>query len=128
MKKHILITGIVSILSLSLYAQIPEDVLIYSWQPVRCTARINAVGGAMGSLGGDITATYVNPAGLAFYKTTDIVISPGYSFLNNKGNFRGTSSSDKSSFFNIGPTGIVGGWRGSDKWSSALSLVISNNT
>ncbi len=56
-----------------LYAQIPEDVLKYSWQPTNGTARINAVGGAMGSLGGDISATFINPAGLGFFKTSEIV-------------------------------------------------------
>jgi hypothetical protein len=126
MKKHIVITGIVSFISVSLFAQIPEDVLKYSWQPVNGTARINAVGGAMGSLGGDITATFTNPAGIAFYKTTDIVLSPGFSFLKNKSNFRGNSTNDKASFFNAGPTGIIGGWKGSNNWNNALSFAISN--
>jgi hypothetical protein len=126
MKKNILI-GMLSCLSVSAFAQIPEDVLKYSWQPVNGTARINAVGGAMGSLGGDITATFVNPAGLAFYKTTDIVLSPGLSFLKNKSNFRGTGATDKASYINLGPTGIVGGWKGGNNWNNALSFAFSNS-
>lgn len=126
MKKHILITGLVTSLSLSIHAQIPEDVLKYSWQPVNGTARINAVGGAMGSLGGDITATFVNPAGLGFFKTTEIVLSPGFSFLKNKSDFRGTSTDGKSSGINFGPTGIVGGWKANGDWHNSLSLVVSN--
>ena len=47
-------------------AQLPEDALRLSWTVQSGTARIQAVGGAMGSLGGDITATFVNPAGLGF--------------------------------------------------------------
>ncbi len=35
----------------------------------------------MGSLGGDINATFVNPAGLGFYKTGEFVLSPGLTFL-----------------------------------------------
>ena len=46
----------------------PEDALRYSFYPQNGSARNLAIGGAMGSLGGDITATYVNPAGLGFYK------------------------------------------------------------
>lgn len=121
--------ALITLLTLSshlVFAQIPEDVLKYSWQPVNGTARINAVGGAMGSLGGDISATFVNPAGLAFYKTSDIVLSPGYSFLNNKSTFRGTKASDKDKFFNLGASGIVSGWQGSGKWTSkAISLAVT---
>ena len=45
-------------------AQAPEDALRYSFYPQGGTARNMAIGGAMGSLGGDINATFVNPAGL----------------------------------------------------------------
>jgi hypothetical protein len=132
MKKNIL-AFILCIVSVSAFAQIPEDVLKYSWQPTNGTARINAVGGAMGSLGGDISATFVNPAGLAFYKTTDIVLSPGFTFYNNKSNFRGTNSKDKASLFNLGTSGIVGGWQGDNKWNNSISLAVTrtanfNNT
>ena len=82
------------LLSVSTFAQVPEDVLKYSWQPTNGTARINAVGGAMGSLGGDISALYVNPAGIGFFKTGEIVLSPGFYFLNNKSSYRGTNASD----------------------------------
>jgi hypothetical protein len=124
MKKYILIT-VFFCFSVAAFAQIPEDVLKYSWQPVNGTARINAVGGAMGSLGGDITATFVNPAGLAFFKTIDIALSPGYSFLKNKSNFRGTNATDKGSYFNLGPTGVVGGWQGRNNWSNAISFAVN---
>ena len=49
-------------------AQIPEDALRMSYFRPTGTAREQAIGGAMGSLGGDITANYVNPAGLGFLK------------------------------------------------------------
>lgn len=122
--------GIVAALGLAAntaLAQIPEDVLKYSWQPVNGTARINAVGGAMGSLGGDISATFTNPAGLAFYKTGDIVISPGYSFLNNKSNFRGTAGKDKDNSFNLGASGYVAGWGSNNRsWKSqAFSIAVT---
>lgn len=125
MKRIVLSAAIVS-LSLSLCAQIPEDVLKYSWQPVNGTARIAAVGGAMGSLGGDISATFVNPAGIGFYKTSDFVISPGLSIFNNKGKFRGTNAKDNEDHFNLGTSGIVGGWGGSGQWTSkAISLAVT---
>lgn len=124
--QRISLLAAISFLSVSLQAQLPEDVLKYSWQPTNGTARINAIGGAMGSLGGDISATFVNPAGIGFFKTTEIVLSPGYNFLKNKSNFRGTNASDNGSNFNLGTSGIVGGWKGSGRWSSkAISFAVT---
>src|SRR5450432_900243 len=65
---------------LFLRAQLPEDALRMSYTRPSGTAREQAIGGAMGSLGGDISANYVNPAGLGFYKTGEVVLSPGWSF------------------------------------------------
>lgn len=124
--KRVVIFSLGFCMSIPAMAQIPDDVLRYSWQPVNGTARINAVGGAMGSLGGDISATFTNPAGLAMYKTSDFVLSPGYSFLNNKGEFRGTNASDKDKHFNLGASGWVGGINGSGRWTNkAISLAVT---
>lgn len=109
---------ILSLFCVSIFAQLPEDVVKYSWQPTNGTARISAIGGAMGSLGGDISSLFINPAGLGFYKTSEIVLSPGFSSLKNKGSYRGTTSSDKDSWFNLGTSGVVAGWQGSGRWSS----------
>jgi hypothetical protein len=62
-------------------AQSPEDVLRYSYFPQNGSARNAAIGGAMGSLGGDINAMYVNPAGLGMYKTREFVLSPGLNLI-----------------------------------------------
>jgi hypothetical protein len=124
--KKVLLSSTLIISVSSLFAQVPEDAIKYSWQPVNGTARIAAVGGAMGSLGGDISANFVNPAGLGFFKTSDLVISPGFSFLKNKSNFRDTKASEKDSYFNLGTSGIVGGWTGNGRWvSKAVSLAVT---
>src|SRR5688572_8690286 len=127
MKKKLSL-AILSLLSVSLYGQLPEDVIKYSWQPTNGTARINAIGGAMGSLGGDISSLFINPAGLGFYKTSEIVISPGLSSLKNKSNFRGTAANEKDSWFNLGTSGVVLGWQGSGRWSSkAISFGVTRS-
>jgi len=95
--------------SSNLFAQIPEDVLRYSYFPQNGTARTLAIGGAMGSLGGDITATFVNPAGLGNYKTGEIVLTPGLFFNSNKVDFRNTKLSNNNNSFGLGPIGIVFG-------------------
>ncbi len=128
MKKFLLFTS--ALISLStVFSQSPEDVLRYSYSPQQGTARNLAVGGAMGSLGGDINALYVNPAGLGLYKTGEFVFSPGLIFNKNKLNFRGSDTSSKKSGFNIGTTGIVIGFnnRGSKWTSQAFSIAISQS-
>lgn len=117
------------------FAQLPEDVLRYSYFQQQGTARSIAIGGAMGSLGGDISALYVNPAGLAMYRTSEIVISPGFAANSNKANFRGTGFNSNKTGFNLGTSGAVfgNGSPYSRNKSEAFSIGISqianfNNT
>ena len=80
MKKYfgLLISGL-AIFAQSATAQSPEEALRLAWFTQNGTARNMAVGGVMGSLGGDITANHVNPAGIGLYKTRELVLSPGFS-------------------------------------------------
>ncbi len=109
MKKSLLSLVSLSLISGSLLAQAPDDILKYSYFPQHGTARNVAIGGAMGSLGGDISAMYVNPAGLGLYKTSEVVISPGFQFNSNKADFFNTSYSSNKSAFDLGLTGAVFG-------------------
>src|SRR5882757_5933321 len=111
--------------SVTAFSQIPEDVLKYSWGSPYGTARNQAIGGAAGSLGGDISSLFTNPAGLGFYKTGELVLSPGLSMLSNKGNFRGTSASDSKTAFNLGATGFVMGFNSGSPSSSAFSIGVT---
>ncbi len=124
MNKFILTILLIS--SAKLFAQIPEDVIKYSFYPQNGTARSLAIGGAMGSLGGDITATYVNPAGLGNYKTGEFVFTPGFYFNNNKSDYRDTKSNSKKSNFGLGPIGLVFGSanRYDPTSSSAFSIAV----
>lgn len=89
------------------FAQVPEDAIRYSWFTQNASARILGAGGVMGSVGGDITAGFVNPAGLGFYRIGEAVISPGFSFSNVKENYRGNAFSDKKNRFLPGPSGAI---------------------
>ena len=133
MKKVILFFLI--IISVKCFAQVPEDAIRYSWFPQNGTARIMAIGGAMGSLGGDITAAYVNPAGLGFYKTNEAVLTPGFFSNNNKANFRQAETLDKRNGFSFGPSGVIFGFHSpfSGEKNNAICLAINqtanfNNT
>jgi hypothetical protein len=103
------ILTLILITSAKLFAQIPEDAIKYSYFPQNGTARSLAIGGAMGSLGGDITAAYVNPAGLGNYKTGEFVFTPGFYFNNNKANYRDSRFKNSKSNFMLGPIGLVFG-------------------
>lgn len=113
-----------------LSAQIPEDAIRMSWNAPSGTARNQAIGGAGGSLGGDISSLFINPAGLGFYKTGEFVISPGLSFLNGKSNYRGTGSTAESfSKFNLGTTGFVlGRPNPGSRWGSKSVSIAINQT
>jgi len=108
-------------------AQVPEDILRYSYVPQHGSARSMAIGGAMGSLGGDINALFVNPAGLGLYKTREIVLSPGFTFNKNVADFRGSSTTANKSGFDLGTSGIVIGFNNPySKWTSqAFSIGVN---
>lgn len=115
----------------ALFAQEPGDALRYSWGPSSGTARQQAIGGAMTSLGGDISATFVNPAGLAFYKTGDFVITPGFNMLSTKATYYGRAEKDKRNGMAFGTTGVVWGegYTGPYKRArgSAVSLAVNQS-
>jgi hypothetical protein len=132
MYKHLLIISLFT--SNLIYAQTPEDAKRYSFYPQSGTARNIAIGGAMGSLGGDINATFVNPAGLGLFKTNEVVLTPAFAFNNNKSTYRETLEKNKLNNFNLGTTGFVWAYNNRyNKSSSAVSLAITqtadfNNT
>ena len=126
MKKYFLLIFLFS--GMAVYAQIPEDILRYSFYPQSGTARATAIGGAMGSLGGDITANFVNPAGIGNYKTGEFVFTPTFFFNNNNTNFRDSKNkSSKSGFVLGGPIGFVYGANHPYKpgVSSSISLAFT---
>jgi len=125
--KNIVLFVLVLFLTVTSFAQVPEDVIKYSWFGPNGTARTQAIGGAIGALGADVTANYVNPAGLAFFKTREFIISPGYSFIKNNSSFRGDSKTDNKSFFNLGTSGAVFGFnQNNSRWNgAAFSIAVS---
>jgi hypothetical protein len=125
MKKYLLLPFL--LMSTFIYAQVPEDAIRYSFYPQSGTARNMAIGGVMGSLGGDINATFVNPAGLGFYKTSEFVITPGFFLNNNKAKFRDTDSKNTKNNIGFGTSGLVFGHSSGNKSgnSSAISIAIT---
>jgi hypothetical protein len=111
----------------SLQAQLPEDALRMSYTHPSGTAREQAIGGAMGSLGGDISANYVNPAGLGFYKTDEVVLSPGWAFdASTTGYLSNNIKNPSINKFVLSTTGFVIGMPGDQK-NTAFSIAINRS-
>ncbi|HYC39369.1 MAG TPA: aromatic hydrocarbon degradation protein [Chitinophagaceae bacterium] len=114
---------------LSVLGQEPADALRYSWYSPSGTARQQAIGGAMTSLGGEISAAFVNPAGLGLYKTGDFVFTPGFQSLRNRSSFFDRSETATEAVLAFGTTGIVlggsSGRSGTRLRSGALSLAVN---
>ncbi|QCK16466.1 OmpP1/FadL family transporter [Mangrovivirga cuniculi] len=71
------------------------------------TARMQALGGAQVSLGGDISSIYSNPAGLGFFNQSNFGLTGGFNFLNSKANFYGNDTEDSDFRFNTPTLGAV---------------------
>ncbi len=135
MTKNFLLLFMSFCCSLYVKAQVPDDALRNAWFIPGGTARNIAIGGAMGSLGGDITANNINPAGIGLYKTKEIVLTPGFILNNNKLNYRGENNNLKQNAFAYGATGIIigtanpyrGGWTSSAFSISVNQLASFNN-
>jgi hypothetical protein len=106
-------------------AQSPEDALRLSWFPQGGSARSLGIGGCMGSLGGDITAAFVNPAGLAQFRNPETMLSLGFSRLNTRSAYRDSViTNDKDLALPAGPWGIIfANSRKTGKKNEALSLA-----
>lgn len=127
MKRYILI-ALSAFSSLTAIAQLPDDALRTAWFIPNGSARFVATGGVMGSLGGDITAAHVNPAGIGLFKTNEFVFSPNFIKQQNKFGYRGNDTSYRRSAFQYGTTGWVFGIPQSrySKWrSSAVSISVN---
>jgi hypothetical protein len=133
MKRSILLAGFF-VYSIQLFSQEPADALRYSWFTQSGTARSQATGGAMVSLGGDLTSLFVNPAGLGLYKTGEFVLTPAYSFQNNKTNYLGATQKASENQFNFGASGFIipmssktgSNWR-NFTWGAGVNRTVNFN-
>jgi hypothetical protein len=80
------------------------------------TARNIALGGSLGSMGGDMSVTSTNPAGIGRFKSLEFQLSPNVVFGTTKGSFLGNTLEDNHLDFNLSNAGIV------------FAKVINNNS
>ncbi len=104
--KHIL-TFIAFLTCVSINAQNSSDVLRYSSENITGTARYNAMSGAFGALGGDLSALNSNPAGSAVFANTLFTISGSNYNRNNSANYFNTRNKTELNSVNINQAGGV---------------------
>lgn len=123
-----LLTGLLCFLWPSVHAQEPADALKFSWNFPFHSARISSIGGAGISLGGDISSTFINPAGLAFYRTGDFVLTPAGKFGKTKSAYRGERDNASNGQGSWGTSGLVlGGGAGRKGKNTAFSIAVSRS-
>lgn len=115
---------LIFLIPLAASAQFPGDALRYGYPTMSGTARNLAIGGAMGSLGGDITAAHINPAGIGLYKNAEIVLSPAFQFGQFNYTYLTDNTNAKSNGFQYGTSGFVMG-HSNPKYKKATSSAFS---
>ncbi len=93
------------------YSQIEEDVVSFHDNTLHGSARSQALGGAFGALGGDPASIYTNPAGLGFYRKSEISIGFNTQFHASKNevfNLNDVSNTDfTNQLFNLNHLAII---------------------
>jgi hypothetical protein len=100
--KKIIFLGIALSVAFSVSAQdFIDNALLFSRTRPAGSARMQAIGGAQISLGGDFSSGLSNPAGLGMYNRSEFTITPGLTFQSNTSEYRGVTTDDSKTTFNI---------------------------
>jgi hypothetical protein len=71
------------------------------------SARVLGMGGGFTALGGDLSSTIINPAGLGFYNKSEFSITPLFINQTSSSQYLNQPSNIRSSALNIGQIGVV---------------------
>lgn len=107
MKKVLIVMSVLA-MSSTAFSQSEVDAFKYAQGDLNGTARYLSMGGAFGALGGDISAMNTNPAGLAIYRSSEVVTTLSVSGISAKTDWWGTKETNnrtKMSFDNIAYVG-----------------------
>lgn len=94
MKKILFTVILLPMLSQVLAQDFVDNALLFSQTQAGGSARIQAIGGAQVSLGGDYSSALSNPAGLGMFNRSEITFSLGLNDNQTTANYFGNSSND----------------------------------
>ncbi|MBL7825116.1 MAG: outer membrane protein transport protein [Saprospiraceae bacterium] len=89
MKKYILTSFVYTLVTISISAQTVGDVLRYSYLQPGGTARATGAGGAFGALGAEFASLSQNPAGIALFRSNELVVTPSLRFARTESQLEG---------------------------------------
>jgi hypothetical protein len=101
MRKVSVIIAALSFISSAVFSQGQLDAYKYSQTDLGGTARYLGMGGAFGALGGDISVMSANPAGLAVYRSSEVVTTLSHRSASALTNWQGVTSSGSRVNFNF---------------------------
>ena len=108
MKRSNWLIGIVLCLPFLVGAQsFTETALLFSRTKPGGSARIQAMGGAQVSLGGDYSSAFSNPAGLGMYNRSEFAFSTGYQAAKTSSSYLTNSASETETNFHVPGFGLV---------------------
>lgn len=120
-----LLIGIISFPILQ--AQNISDAIRYSNENIQGTARFNALGGAFGALGGDLSAIAINPAGSAVFLDNTMAVSFVAYNKNNQNTYFNSTVENSFSDFDINQVGAVFVWDTRDENSNWKKITLGIN-
>ncbi|WP_413997690.1 OmpP1/FadL family transporter [Flavobacterium sp. W1B] len=109
------------------------DALRYAQNNLNGTARFQAMGGAFGALGGDLSSININPAGSAVFSNNQAAFTISNLNTKNNSNYFGTKTSEKDNSFDLNQAGGVFVFKNQNsnsdwkKFSFALNYENTNN-
>jgi long-subunit fatty acid transport protein len=109
------------------FAQGEIDAIRLSSGDLRGTARGQAMGGAFGALGGDVTGIGINPAGLAVYRSSEVNVTMGLNTNTMKTNWRNTLNQNSKTKFEFNNASYVGYYPTGNETAPVLNFSFSYN-
>lgn len=102
--------------------------VLFSQEKINGTARYNAMSGAFGALGGDLSSIETNPAGAAVFLKSEFAISLNIRNIQTTANFYGNSELTENDYSNLSQAGGVFVFKNNNaNWSNvALAFNYSN--
>ncbi|MEN8201115.1 MAG: hypothetical protein ABFS28_00875 [Bacteroidota bacterium] len=128
MKKYSFIALLFVCSFMSLEAQNAMQALRYSQYNLFGTARYAAQGGAIGALGSDLSSLVTNPAGLGFYRSSELSFSPSFYWTRTASNFMGSGFDDSQMRLNVGSAGFARGISTDNSGIAGFAFAVGYNT
>lgn len=105
MKTRIIALAVTAACASAAVAQSQYEALQFMGNELNGTARFVGMGGAMSSLGADLSTMSTNPAGIGMYRSHDVAVSFGFNNTRTNADFAGSTTKEnrtRASFDQIG--------------------------